>query len=42
MVNSMSPEEVNAYFHPQIIAVHDQNLSDQELPPLEVLDRNSL
>ena len=38
----MSPDECLGIFSPQIINICDPNLNDQELPPLEVLERNSL
>ncbi len=38
----MSPDEMLQLMSPQIICISDQNLSDQEWPPLEVLSRNSL
>ena len=33
-VNVMSPEEVVPIFYPQIYKISDQNLSDQEFPPV--------
>jgi len=38
----MSPEELLQLMSPQIINIADPNLNDQEFPPLEVLERNSL
>lgn len=40
--NMFSPEELQALFSPQIIKVSDPNLSDQEYPPLESLQRTAL
>ena len=36
MVNSMGPEEVLPLLHPQIYAVGDPNLNDQEFPPVSL------
>ena len=38
----MSPEEVQPIMSPQIIKISDTNLSDQEYPPLESLQRQTL
>ena len=38
----MSPEEVQPIMSPQIIKVSDTNLNDQEYPPLESLQRQTL
>ena len=42
LINMMSPDEVLAHFSPQIISISDRNLTDQEFPPLEVLERGSI
>ena len=39
LINVMSPDEVLAMFNPQIISVSNRELSDQEYPPLEPLER---
>ena len=38
----MSPEETLPLFNAQIISIHDHNLSDQNYPQLESLDRASI
>ena len=42
LINVMSPDEALAMFNPQIISVRNRDLSDQEYPPLESLERRSL
>lgn len=42
LVNVMSPDEVLAMFNPQIISVSNRELSEQEYPPLESLERRSI
>lgn len=42
LINVMSPDEVLAMFNPQIISVSNRELSDQEYPPLEPLERRSI
>jgi len=42
MINTMSPDEVLAMFNPQIISVSNRDLSDQEYPALESLERRSI
>ena len=37
MVNMMTPEECIPLFSPQIIAISNRDLNDQEYPPLEQL-----
>jgi hypothetical protein len=37
IINSMSPEEILPMFNPQIIAIHDYNLSDQAFPQVQTL-----
>ena len=32
IINNMSPEETLPMFNPQIISIHDHNLTDQEFP----------
>jgi len=41
-LNQMSPEETLPLFNPWIMNIHDFNLSDQEIPGLEPLDRSTL
>ena len=41
-LNHLSPEETLPLFNPWIMNIHDFNLSDQELPGLEPLDRSVL
>jgi len=41
-VNVMSPEEVVPIFYPQIYNINDPNLNDEEFPPLEMLQRETL
>jgi len=38
-VNHMSPDEMLALFNPQIVSISDRNLTDQEFPALEALER---
>jgi len=42
LINVMSPDEVLAMFNPQIISISNRELSDQEYPPLESLERRSI
>lgn len=42
LINVMSPDEVLAIFNPQIISISNRELSDQEYPPLESLERRSI
>jgi hypothetical protein len=42
LINTMSPDEVLAMFNPQIISVSNRELSDQEYPPLEPLERRAI
>jgi protein transport protein SEC24 len=41
-MNHMSPEEVLLMVNPWVMNIHDYNLSDQEVPGLEALDRSVL
>lgn len=41
-MNHMSPEELLLMFNPWIMNIHDYNLSDQDVPGLEALDRSVL
>ena len=41
-LNHLSPEESLPLFSPWIMNIHDCNISDQELPGLEPLDRSVL
>jgi hypothetical protein len=38
----MSPDEMLPLFSPQIISISYKQLNDQEYPPLEVLERQSI
>lgn len=38
----MSPDEALAMFNPQIIAVSNRDLNEQEYPPLESLERRTI
>lgn len=35
-INNMSPEETLPLFNPQIIAINNKNLNDQEFPPVSI------
>jgi len=42
VMNAMSPEETLALFNPQIVSIADYNLSEQNFPQLESLERGQI